>query len=690
MPHGWLRWLADVLNFRAYFEKDGLIYDVLGQNWTAPSACLWSRDAQVPGKSTTSGQYEDLKDLFVGILKVKIPDLHLLVEELKRVAQSSPSINDIKSLIWQINTFAPTIKDLDKLRGSKIFPVRKTNGRLELRTRLARFSIVDRQAWADAFEGKLDFLDFSLKEVRTLEPFLSCMEIGGYLSEVVIEKSSFQGIVGGPSAKRSMDLRRRAYALSRCATHFGSPRTKNDSQALYQLLLKTRVYETDGIIGSLEHTLLGETVIVEVSKTKLHIEEDLEGLNIYVPRDSNDQEICYLRLLPTKLFNETMMAETESNSTLAMDPTAVAIITAIFASSYEVVNLVLEEAGIVPVPYRDQYEQELQQSLPDDVVPNPSTDQHCRAESEPAPVGSGTQSGMATPGASTGSAHGTGFSTTATSTYRASYSLSVPSQPIQPISSPPRPSPEPVLPNNVRHLFTPGSGQVEYRRLLDNVITAAVNRRGAFPSQGAFNLDELLNALPVEVAREANHYNLPFGVRNENQLVHDMKIGAAGEPLRSSPASRPLSLISIANWGSKIRKYVTVHESYRYMEEWPGVETADITYDDENGEFTQLLIANGYLDGAIWAPAKPKYFLEVKATTKTCATRFFLSKSQYERMQEMKLGGRASPEVYIILRVFNLGRDNIDMRLYVNPAGMEERGELRFTPESYSVTPPAS
>jgi hypothetical protein len=46
------------------------------------------------------------------------------------------------------------------------------------------------------------------------------------------------------------------------------------------LLLKTKVYETDGIIVSLEHTLLGETIIVEVNKTKLHIEESPENLNL--------------------------------------------------------------------------------------------------------------------------------------------------------------------------------------------------------------------------------------------------------------------------------------------------------------------------------------------------------------------------------------------------------------------------
>lgn len=145
-----------------------------------------------------------------------------------------------------------------------------------------------------------------------------------------------------------------------------------------------------------------------------------------------------------------------------------------------------------------------------------------------------------------------------------------------------------------------------------------------------------------------------------------------------------------------------VYENYKGMKKWKEPETADIVYDDKEGEFTQLLIAHDYLDDIIWATAKPTYFLEVKTTTKECVTKFFLSKSQYQRvscccksgwldtdktqMQRMKLGAHASDEVYIILRVFNLDKRNIDMRLYVDPAGMEDK-ELKFTPESYTGVP---
>jgi len=200
-------------------------------------------------------------------------------------------------------------------------------------------------------------------------------------------------------------LKRSSAYICSCATHFGSPKAKNDSQALYQLLLKTKVYETDSIIESLENVqkISNETAI---SKAKLHIEEGLEGLNIYVPKDLKDQELCYLRLLPTKLFNEIMMAEGKCNSTVALDSSAVSIISAILASSDEVVDLVLEEAGIVPVSYPDQYEEELQQSTLDDVLPSPGFDQQRDAESEAASMGSGTDAEYETASVGSGTQSG--------------------------------------------------------------------------------------------------------------------------------------------------------------------------------------------------------------------------------------------------------------------------------------------
>jgi hypothetical protein len=62
-------------------------------------------------------------------------------------------------------------------------------------------------------------------------------------------------------------------------------------------------------------------------------------------------------------------------------------------------------------------------------------------------------------------------------------------------------------------------------------------------------------------------------------------------------------------------------------------------------------------------------------------------------MEEKRLiDGKVSLQVYIIFRVFNLDKDTIDLHLYVDPKGLEERGDLIFTsisepPVNYSVSP---
>lgn len=66
------------------------------------------------------------------------------------------------------------------------------------------------------------------------------------------------------------------------------------------------------------------------------------------------------------------------------------------------------------------------------------------------------------------------------------------------------------------------------------------------------------------------------------------------------------------------------------MDNWPGRETADITYDDRSGVLTAILIARGYLVEQVWRDARPKYFMEVKTTTGECGDRLYISSNQYQ------------------------------------------------------------
>ena len=53
-------------------------------------------------------------------------------------------------------------------------------------------------------------------------------------------------------------------------------------------------------------------------------------------------------------------------------------------------------------------------------------------------------------------------------------------------------------------------------------------------------------------------------------------------------------------------------------------------------------------------------------------------------MERMKLGPTHN-EIYMILRVYNLGRPDMGLRILMDPATMKQNGELSFEPETYTV-----
>lgn len=43
--------------------------------------------------------------------------------------------------------------------------------------------------------------------------------------------------------------------------------------------------------------------------------------------------------------------------------------------------------------------------------------------------------------------------------------------------------------------------------------------------------------------------------------------------------------------------------------------------------------------------------------------------------------------IYMIARVSNVDKSNIDLKLYIDPESMRKEGSLVFTPESWAVVP---
>jgi hypothetical protein len=68
---------------------------------------------------------------------------------------------------------------------------------------------------------------------------------------------------------------------------------------------------------------------------------------------------------------------------------------------------------------------------------------------------------------------------------------------------------------------------------------------------------------------------------------------------------------------------------------------------------------------------------------------FFCSQDQFDKMEDMALadGFRRADRVYLIARVFGLGRSMMGLKLYVDPWRECSEGRLIFTANVYTVTP---
>ena len=60
-------------------------------------------------------------------------------------------------------------------------------------------------------------------------------------------------------------------------------------------------------------------------------------------------------------------------------------------------------------------------------------------------------------------------------------------------------------------------------------------------------------------------------------------------------------------------------------------------------------------------------------------------------MRRMRLAENqpTAKAVYVILRVFNLGKKDMGIWIYVDPASLEREGRLLFEADTYTVTVPA-
>lgn len=261
-----------------------------------------------------------------------------------------------------------------------------------------------------------------------------------------------------------------------------------------------------------------------LDKSTLHIKEDQFKLKIYVPKDPKDRELCYRRLLPPRLLAQR---EDDGTTTTHPNPQATGVISDIINCSDLIVEDILEDAGIVRVSFPDEYGPH--------IVPDTPSSPHKPREYASASVSSEesrTQVGSPAPEdgwtAFISGRHSCNLSPPPHIAQRFGLRAQSAEPPITPVALP-RPNLFSATDHVAPSLFSVNNCPADYHRLLGHVIEAAKGKRGGFPSGGAFDFHDLLSALPVHPSEDTPNYDLPFGVRSENQLAHDMRVGAAGE-----------------------------------------------------------------------------------------------------------------------------------------------------------------
>lgn len=158
------------------------------------------------------------------------------------------------------------------------------------------------------------------------------------------------------------------------------------------------------------------------------------------------------------------------------------------------------------------------------------------------------------------------------------------------------------------------------------------------------------------------------------------------------------SMLYQDDWRSPLFNLVRMH--FPVFAGWglnPSETTADLAFPDDDGVFTKVLIAHGYLDAQIWADRHPIYLIDVKTSLTDRCDDFFLTDVQHKRVSRLPPpgGGQAiglltasqmtnnthpSPmgmdraTIYMIMRVTNIQQMDIKVQIHVDPAA-----ELRHT-----------
>ncbi|KAK6840970.1 hypothetical protein PG987_001830 [Apiospora arundinis] len=646
-----------------------LIYGGEVGKWYTTTDCLWSSPTRIRAMLVVQPLYEDLEDFFVNILGIETQTAKMVYEKLTAEETARLPTEEIKDTILAFSSLLASegsAYDPGPVLQNKVFPVRLPgSGGQVLQNGKEGFAIWDRKPLGDAFSDQAKFLDFSMDLVRDLENFIGWAGLGNrYLSKAVKDFSAVDSISARKVTSPTLLVQSKAHALIRIAVTFNSPRVGNahDEEVLYRYLRESETLQTSKITSELHLHQDGRVLKVEKETALLHIREDDSGLKIYIPEDEISQETCFRSKLPQRLC-EWLMTDPDTQISDPMSSQAVMIVQGVLGARHRSLHAILDEQGVLDIHLPD--EDDGGDGVPDETASQTSRGRiHDIQDGELSPSRTLTSGHDAT-GAATSSSSNPPRSRSSSRAGREIEAHSASHDRVSESRAPASPTPIPILVQ---------PSLAEYTRLL--TLTVAQAREAVFPSPaGSLDIPDRLQQDVIAGGPSSLH---AFG-----KLERDRMIGAAGELFVFELLSRlrmpALPGFNIDNWKSTIRHYAASHPEY---------ETSDITYDDIDGVLTNLLIDKGYLPAHISSGERIGYSIEVKTTTDACKAPFYMNNAQYLMMQRQSIhnASQQSPDrIYLIFRVYNIGRSSIGLRILVDPEHLKQTGTLEFTANTWSV-----
>ena len=301
----------------------------------------------------------------------------------------------------------------------------------------------------------------------------------------------------------------------RCAVHYSA--ASSDDQDLYRRLKDVDVYESDNISKTMTLSLNGvDLATVRGAEGGLHVESSNGRLSFYVPKDKSKQALCFLLELPQGLA--TYLGITDQTASKLLGDI-------IKTDDLLILDMLFDRYGIVRLSWPDPSEHDTpshetfttQSEVAGYNTSGQTSEPPSRSRSTTPAPGPHTppraSSSRTSFGSPVSSSCGASAGTVATSNLARTSN-----------SAQPRISPVSVT---VQLESTPGDvvGNDEYIALLAYVIAAA-----AGGGKGKTRLRvELELTTTAEMPAPIELSDTLFGRRSENQIAHDIKIGAAGE-----------------------------------------------------------------------------------------------------------------------------------------------------------------